>query len=126
MIKLKRVYESGASDDGARFLVERLWPRGIKKSALPIDAWLKDVAPTTKLRQWFAHDPHKWSDFRERYFRELGANPQAVEPIITAAKRGNVTLLYSSHDTEHNNAVALKDYIDGRSKKRPASHKRTA
>jgi len=126
MIKLKRVYESAASDDGARFLVERLWPRGIKKSALPVDAWLKDVAPTTKLRQWFAHDPQKWSDFRERYFRELRTNPHAVEPIITAAKRGNVTLLYSSHDTEHNNAVALKDYIEGGSRKRSASHKRTA
>jgi|SRR6516165_5636835 uncharacterized protein YeaO (DUF488 family) len=126
MIKLKRVYESAASDDGARILVERLWPRGIKKSALQIDAWLKDVAPTTNLRQWFAHDPEKWSGFRERYFRELRSNPRAVEPIITAAKRGNVTLIYSSHDTEHNNAVALKDYIEGVSGKSSAPHKRAA
>ena len=126
MIKLKRVYESAASDDGARFLVERLWPRGIKKTELQIDSWLKDVAPSTDLRRWFAHDPQKWSDFRERYFRELQANPEVVEPITAAAKRGNVTLLYSSHDTEHNNAVALKDYIERGLRKRSPSHKRAA
>jgi uncharacterized protein YeaO (DUF488 family) len=126
MIKLKRVYESAGSGDGARFLVERLWPRGIKKSALQIDAWLKDVAPSTNLRQWFAHDPRKWSDFRERYFRELRDNPEAIEPIITAATPGTVTLLYSSHDTEHNNAVALKDYIEDHLKKRRAPRRRSA
>jgi len=118
MIKLKRVYAPAASDDGMRFLVERLWPRGIKKTELQMQAWLKDVAPSTDLRQWFGHDPAKWSDFRKRYFRELSANPDAVEPILTAAKRGTVTLLYSSHDTEHNNAVALKEFIEGQSKKR--------
>jgi uncharacterized protein YeaO (DUF488 family) len=126
MIKLKRVYESAASDDGARFLVERLWPRGIKKTALQIDAWLKDVAPSTGLRKWFAHDPRKWNDFRKRYFRELRANDESVEPIMTAAKRGTVTLLYSSHDVEHNNAVALRDYIRNQSKKGRAPLRRAA
>ena len=114
MIKVKRVYEPAVSGDGTRFLVERLWPRGVKKSELKMDAWLKDVAPSTELRQWFGHDPEKWRDFRERYNRELRANPDAVQPIIAAAKRGTVTLLYSSHDTEHNNAVALMQYVSRR------------
>lgn len=126
MIKLKRVYEPAASGDGTRFLVERLWPRGVKKSALQMDAWLKDVAPSTELRQWFSHDPTKWSDFRERYFRELRANRGAIEPIVTAARRGAVTLLYSSHDAEHNNAVALKDYIGRRLRRKIASNRAKA
>ena len=111
-IVLKRVYEAAASSDGARFLVERLWPRGIRKEALDMQAWLKDAAPSSNLRKWFAHDPGKWAEFRRRYFRELARNPEAVEPIVTSAKRGRVTLLYSSHDTEHNNAVALKEYAE--------------
>ena len=118
MIKLKRVYEPVASDDGPRFLVERLWPRGFKKAELEMHAWLKDVAPSGKLRQWFNHDPEKWKEFRERYFRELRASPDAVDPVITAAKQGTITLLYSSRDTEHNNAVALRDYIQKQWKKR--------
>lgn len=121
MIKLKRVYEPADSGDGARFLVERLWPRGVKKSELQMEAWIKDVAPSTELRQWFGHDPDKWGDFRERYFRELRANPDAVGTIIAAAKRKTVTLLYSSHDGEHNNAVALKDYIGRRLRGKAAS-----
>jgi len=116
MINLKRVYDPVGADDGARFLVERLWPRGMKKTEFQMQAWLKDVAPSSSLRQWFGHDPNKWSDFRQRYFRELRANPHAVKPIVTAAKRGPVTLLYSSHDTEHNNAVALKDYLESQSR----------
>ena len=126
MIKLKRVYEPVASDDGARFLVERLWPRGMKKTEVKMQAWLKDVAPSSGLRKWFGHDPKKWNEFRERYFRELRANPDAVEFIVTAAKQGMVTLLYSSHDTDHNNAVALRDYIEGQSKKGRPRHKRAA
>ena len=121
MIKLKRVYEPAASGDGIRFLVERLWPRGVKKSELQMEAWLKDVAPSTELRQWFGHDPDKWSDFRERYFRELRAKPDAVGPIIAAAKHKTVTLLYSSHDGEHNNAVALREYIGRRLRRKGAS-----
>jgi len=126
MIKLKRVYDPVADDDGTRFLVERQWPRGIKKSDLQMQAWLKDVAPSSSLRQWFSHDPKKWNDFRERYFRELRSNVRALEPLMAAAKQGTVTLLYSSRDSEHNNAVALRDYIEGQSRKNRSSPKRVA
>src|SRR3954470_21771899 len=111
MLKLKRAYEPPAREDGQRFLVERLWPRGLKKSALRVDAWLKDVAPSTELRKWFSHDPEKWLLFRSHYFRELDSRPEAWRPIVSAARRGTVTLVYSSHDEHHNNAVALKDYV---------------
>jgi uncharacterized protein YeaO (DUF488 family) len=112
MIKLKRVYDEESSTDGARYLVERLWPRGIKKVSLRLDAWLKDVAPSAELRNWFSHDPEKWDQFRNKYFAELDRAAEACEPILQAARKGTVTLLYSSHDTEHNNAVALKEYIE--------------
>lgn len=112
MIKIKRVYEPPMRGDGARFLVERLWPRGVKKTELDAQAWLKQVAPSTELRQWFAHDPGKWSAFKRKYFAELDQAPEACEQILQAARRGNVTLLYSARDTEHNNAVALKAYLD--------------
>jgi|SoiMethySBSTD1v2_1073268.scaffolds.fasta_scaffold1157945_1 uncharacterized protein YeaO (DUF488 family) len=111
MIKLKRVYEEEAPDDGVRYLIERLWPRGMKKESLHIDAWLKDAGPSTELRKWFSHDPEKWNEFRRRYFAELDRATEWA-PIREAAQRGTVTLLYSSHDTEHNNAVALKEYIE--------------
>ena len=113
-IQLKRAYDPVDAADGTRFLVERLWPRGVRKTALPLEAWLKDVAPSTVLRRWFGHDPKKWAEFRRRYFRELTGNADALEPIIKAAHHGPVTLVYSSHDTEHNNAVALKDYLEAR------------
>ena len=125
VIKLKRVYEKESPADGHRFLVERLWPRGIKKSALRFDGWLKDAGPSTQLRQWFAHDPAKWEEFRRRYFDELDAAPDAWKVIIAAAKESTVTLLYSSHDTEHNNAVALKDYLEKKLQKN-AKHKPAA
>jgi uncharacterized protein YeaO (DUF488 family) len=112
MVKLKRAYEAAAAADGARYLVERLWPRGVKKSALRVDAWLKDVAPSTGLRQWFKHDPKKWPEFQRRYIRELNANAQALRPLVDAARRGDLTLVYSSHDAEHNNAVVLKEYLE--------------
>lgn len=120
MIQLKRVYDEGAGKkargDGTRFLIERLWPRGIKKEALHFDAWLKDVAPSTELRQWFGHDPDKWKEFQRRYSAELDKKPEALEPILKALHQGPVTFLYSSHDTEHNNAVALKTYLTTRHK----------
>src|SRR5215470_1317389 len=112
MIKLKRAYEPATRDDGTRFLVERLWPRGVKKAALRLDAWLKDVAPSDALRRWFAHDPKKWEQFRRRYFRELDTHPKAREVILAAARRGTVTLVFSARDSEHNNAVALKEYLE--------------
>lgn len=112
MIKLKRAYDPANDDDGARILVERLWPRGVKKEALHLDAWLKDVAPSTELRKWFSHDPNKWTTFQQKYFAELDDKPEALDPIFKASRRGRVTLIFSSHDTEHNNAVALKTYIE--------------
>ena len=114
MIRVKRVYEPLGADDGVRFLVERLWPRGMKKESLHMGAWLKDVAPSDALRRWFGHDPEKWIEFKDRYFAELDGKPDAVQPVVEAAGRGNVTLLYSAHDTEHNNAVALEKYLSKR------------
>ncbi len=125
MIRLKRAYESADPSDGTRFLVERLWPRGVKKSALHIQAWLKDVAPSTALRQWFKHDPKKWEEFQKRYRRELNANREALHPILNAAQHGNITLVYSSHDAEHNNAVVLKDYVEAKLPKR-SNHRKSA
>ena len=113
MIALKRAYEKPEPDDGIRFLVERLWPRGIKKTELRIDGWLKDAAPSNELRRWFAHDPEKWEEFQRRYFAELDAQAEALKPIRDAARHGRVTLIYSAHDTEHNNALALKRYLTG-------------
>jgi uncharacterized protein YeaO (DUF488 family) len=112
MIQLKRIYDKASADDGKRFLIERLWPRGIKKTALRLDAWLKEVGPSTTLRQWFGHEPKRWEEFRHRYFSELDRNADAWAPILKAARQGRVTLLFSSHDTEHNNAVALKEYLE--------------
>lgn len=112
MLKIKRVYEAAESSDGQRFLVERLWPRGMKKAALKMDAWLKDVAPSADLRRWFGHDPLKWDEFQRRYRAELDSNAAAWAPILHAAQQGNVTLLYSAHDTEHNNALTLMSYLE--------------
>lgn len=115
MIRLKRVYDRESPEDGKRFLVERLWPRGIGKGALRIDEWYKEVAPSTELRKWFAHDPAKWAEFRRRYRAELDARPESWKPLAEAAASGTVTLLFSARDTEHNNAVALKDYLEEKS-----------
>ena len=130
MIRLKRVYDPPSPTDGIRFLVERLWPRGVTKAKLGIDAWLKEVGPSTALRKWFNHDPKKWEAFRRRYFRELGSQPELWQPIASAARRGRVTLVYSSHDTQHNNAVALQEFLRkkvrraARSKWTSAAHRR--
>ena len=112
MIQIKRVYEPHATADGARFLVERLWPRGIAKAALEMDGWLKDAAPSTELRRWFNHDPERWMEFKRRYVAELDVHPDAWKPILARARRGRVTLLYSAHDVEHNNAVVLRDFLN--------------
>jgi uncharacterized protein YeaO (DUF488 family) len=117
MIRVKRAYEAPARGDGARFLVERLWPRGMKKEALQLDGWLREVAPSTELRQWFSHDPEKWPEFQRRYRQELAGHREACRPLIAAAGRGPVTLLYSAHDTRHNAAVALKAYLERGSRK---------
>lgn len=118
MIRLKRVYDEPDAKDGSRFLIERLWPRGVRKASLRIDGWLKDAGPSHELRKWFSHDPKKWDEFRHRYFSELDHNREAWAPILTAARQGTVTLLFSSHDTEHNNAVALKQYVESQTEKK--------
>jgi uncharacterized protein YeaO (DUF488 family) len=112
VIQIKRAYEAMGKNDGARFLVERLWPRGMKKENLRIETWLKDVAPSGELRKWFQHDPAKLGEFRRRYFRELEKNSDAWQPLLARTRRGRVTLVYSAHDTEHNNAVALKEFLE--------------
>ncbi|MEO8636177.1 MAG: DUF488 family protein [Gemmatimonadales bacterium] len=111
MITLKRAYDSASPDDGPRFLVERLWPRGVRKTRLKLDGWLKDVAPSPALRKWFGHDPKKWPQFKRRYFRELSRHKASLEPLLRAAQRGRVTLIFSSRETLHNNAVALSTYL---------------
>jgi len=124
MIQLKRVYDTATSTDGTRFLIERLWPRGVKKTSLRMDGWLKEVGPSHELRRWFSHDPKKWNGFRRRYFSELRQNAKAWAPILKAAMNGRVTLLFSSHDIEHNNAVALREFLGARmdSKGAPQGH----
>ncbi len=112
MILVKRVYEQLETADGKRFLVERLWPRGVKKEDLKMDGWLKDVAPSDLLRRWFGHDPAKWEEFRLRYVAELEGNTDSWKPLLEEARHGTVTLLYSAHDLEHNNAVALKTFLE--------------
>ncbi len=119
MIQLKRVYDKPQSSDGARFLVDRLWPRGLRKTDVHMEGWLKEAGPSTPLRKWFAHDPDKWTEFQRRYFAELEERQEAWKPIVQAMKRGPVTLLYSSHDEEHNNAAALKRFLE----KKPARRK---
>lgn len=108
MIKVKRVYEPKEMDDGPWILVERLWPRGIKREK--IDLWLKDIAPSTELRIWFSHDPAKWEEFQKRYFSELEKN-ETVEQVFKMASSGNVTLVYAARDTQRNNAIALQKYL---------------
>lgn len=111
-IRLSRVYDHEETPQSGRtFLVERLWPRGVRRDALHLDDWCKDVAPSTELRKWFSHDPTKWPEFQRRYVRELDGNPHAWQPLVDAARSDDVTLLYSSRDREHNNAVVLRDYL---------------
>ena len=110
-IQVKRTYEPPEKTDGARFLVDRLWPRGIKKEALPLAGWIKEVAPSRSLRQWFAHDPLKWEEFRNRYLQEIESHKELVEPIRKALRTGPVTLLYSAKDQKHNNAVVLAEFL---------------
>jgi uncharacterized protein YeaO (DUF488 family) len=123
MIRVKRTYDPPARGDGRRILVERLWPRGIKKEALAADEWMKEVAPSTELRKWFGHRVERWEEFGRRYRKELNASPGAWEPIIEASRRRTVTLLYSAHDTAHNGALVLRDYLAARAGK-PRSSRR--
>ena len=113
-IRTKRVYETPGAADGRRILVDRVWPRGMTKKRLRADVWLKTVAPSTELRNWFKHDVSKWKGFKNRYFLELDRKPQGLDMLIAAVKKGHVTLLYSAKDSNRNQAVALKEYLFSR------------
>lgn len=109
----KRIYAAKSSRDGKRILVERLWPRGVRKEDAGIDLWLKEIAPSTTLRKWFAHDPDRWDEFRERYFAELDAQPELVAELRAKGRGRRVTLLFSSREERFNNAIALLEYLKG-------------
>ncbi|HEY8742591.1 MAG TPA: DUF488 family protein [Chloroflexota bacterium] len=116
MIRRKRVYDAPEVDDGYRVLVERLWPRGLRKAALPLDAWEREIAPTTELRRWYGHEPDKWAEFQTRYERELH-EPEAqviLDALVERAHRGKVTLLYSARDGDHSNAAVLERVLAAR------------
>jgi uncharacterized protein YeaO (DUF488 family) len=110
-IDIARVYGLPACSRGARFLVDRLWPRGIRKEDIPLEGWLKDAAPSTALRKWFGHDPARWSVFRKRYEAELAAHPEGWQPLLAAARKRPVTLLYAAKDPEHNHALVLQAFL---------------
>ncbi len=110
LIGIKRIYDKAEVTDGTRVLVDRLWPRGVKKSTAHIDKWVKEVAPSDELRTWFGHDPEKWDEFRKKYLKELESN-DAVASLISFVSRNDVTLIYAARDTEHNNAVVLSEFL---------------
>ena len=110
-VRLKRAYEPAAPEDGVRVLVDRLWPRGLRKADAAIDRWMKDIAPSTELRQWFGHDPERWHEFRRRYTRELQQQAVAVDELRELARGGRVTLVFAAHDEAHNDAIVLRDAL---------------
>jgi uncharacterized protein YeaO (DUF488 family) len=110
-VKLKRAYEAPAMEDGTRILVDRLWPRGIKKADAAIDLWMKDVAPSTGLRQWFGHEPDRWQEFRRRYVDELRQKSDLVDELRALAGKGPITLVFGAHDQTHNDAVVLREIL---------------
>jgi uncharacterized protein YeaO (DUF488 family) len=110
-LRLKRAYEPAEPDDGVRILVDRLWPRGVSKARAALDDWMKDVAPSTELRQWFGHDPARWAEFRRRYRVELRQHGQELDRIRALARRQTVTLVYGAHDEEHNDAIVLREVL---------------
>lgn len=113
-LQVKRVYEPPSGEDGVRVLVDRLWPRGLTKTAAAVDLWLKDIAPSVNLRRWFNHDPSRWQEFTRRYADELDKKTAGVSALLGAIRRGRVTLLFGARDREHNNATALKTYLTRR------------
>ena len=116
-LSIKRIYDPPAKEDGFRILVDRLWPRGIKKERAAVAEWLKDIAPSNALRKWFSHDPDKWPEFRRRYFEELENKDEMIDLILDKERHGAVTLLYGAKEEKVNNAVALKEYIEAKMKK---------
>jgi uncharacterized protein YeaO (DUF488 family) len=112
MIKTKRIYDKLEADDGFRILVDRIWPRGIKKNDIIIDLWQKDIAPSASLRKWFNHDQRKWDKFKSRYYEELNGKQEIVKLLLEKAEKGTITLLYSSKEEQYNNAIALKEFLE--------------
>lgn len=112
MIRIKRAYEVAGDDDGYRVLIDRLWPRGIRKTELPLDEWGKELAPSNELRRWFGHDPAKFEEFARRYREELAEHAEALNELVRQARHGTVTLVYGAHDTEHNNAVVVRALLE--------------
>lgn len=112
-VKLKRAYETPSRTDGTRVLIDRLWPRGVKKTDAKIDEWMKDIAPSTALRKWFGHDPDRWPEFQGRYEAEVRQHPEHLERLRTLAREGPLTLVFSAHDEAHNDAVVLREMILG-------------
>lgn len=110
-VKLKRAYDPPAAGDGTRVLIDRLWPRGLSKEKAALDQWMKDIAPSTELRKWFNHDPARWDEFRRRYAAEVHRHPDLLEHLRSLARKGTLTLVYSAHDEEHNDAVELRELI---------------
>ena len=117
-IQVKRVYEAKASGDGRRILIDRLWPRGLSKAKAAVDVWLKEIAPSTELRRWYGHEAEKWPEFKSRYHAELDDNAAAVGELISHAGKDHVTLLFGSREERLNNAFALKDYLESRTRQR--------
>ena len=111
-IKLKRVYEKPSAYDGIRILVERLWPRGLKKEEAHVDEWLRDAAPSNELRKWYGHDPAKWSQFKEKYWKELATNRDKVAKLAKECRGKRVTFVFAAKEQQYNNAAALKEYIE--------------
>lgn len=120
-IRLKWVYDSPGPGDGLRVLVDRVWPRGLKRSTARIDLWLREIAPSPELRKWFGHDPEKWSEFRDKYFCELNANGERVRELAEQVSSGRVTLLFGSREKRRNNAAALKEYLELRARSAAAT-----
>jgi uncharacterized protein YeaO (DUF488 family) len=112
MVKIKRVYDPASRDDGRRILVDRLWPRGVRKEDAKIDEWLKEIAPSNELRKWFGHDPARWQEFRKKYAGELAGKSGLLEGLRGEARKGVITLLFAAKDAAHNNAVVLKQLIE--------------
>lgn len=112
VVRLKRAYDQPSSGDGTRALVDRVWPRGVTKKRLKIDAWMRDIAPSVTLRRWFGHDPEKWEEFQQRYLKELADKQNLLQELAGRARQGKLTLVYGAHDPVHNQAVVLREVLE--------------